>query len=308
MIRVAAMAERNAIVVLSVIAVWLIGGSATAQEDESANTSVRPDTATSICLMAEAAASANGLPFEFFARLIWQESRFRPDAVGPVTRSGAQARGIAQFMPRTASERGLLDPHDPVQALPKSAEFLRELLHEFGNLGLAAAAYNAGPRRVRDWLEGRGGLPSETQRYVETITGRPAEEWAKAGAGEPSDKPRSSPMTCATMTAMMREAPSLYLSRLTRQIEKSAASPWGVQVSAGFSRERTLASYSDIEKRHRESLGGLDPIIIATTLRSRGTHPFYQVRIGTDTRAGADRLCASLRKGGNACMVLRNRA
>jgi hypothetical protein len=310
MISVAAMAERNAVVVLSVIAAWLIGGSATAQEDESANTSVRPDTATSICLMAEAAASANGLPFEFFARLIWQESRFRPDAVGPVTRSGARARGIAQFMPRTASERGLLDPHDPVQALPKSAEFLRELLHEFGNLGLAAAAYNAGPRRVRDWLEGRGGLPSETQRYVETITGHPAEEWAKAGAGEPAaaDKPRSSPMTCATMTAMMREAPSLYLSQLTRQIEKSAASPWGVQVSAGFSRERALASYSDIEKRHRESLGGLDPIIIATTLRSRGTHPFYQVRIGADTRAGADRLCASLRKGGNACMVLRNRA
>ena len=110
------------------------------------------------------------------------------------------------------------------------------------------------------------------------------------------------------MTAMMREAPSLYLSRLTRQIEKSAASPWGVQVSAGFSRERALASYSNIEKRHRESLGGLDPIIIQTTLRSRGTHPFYQVRIGADTRAGADRLCASLRQGGNACMVLRNRA
>jgi hypothetical protein len=211
-------------------------------------------------------------------------------------------------MPRTASERGLLDPHDPVQALPKSAEFLRELLKEFGNLGLAAAAYNAGPRRVRDWLEGRGGLPSETQRYVEIITGHPAEEWAKAGEPTAADKPHSSPMTCATMTAMMREAPSLYLSQLTRQIEKSAASPWGVQVSAGFSRERALASFSDIEKRHRESLGGLDPIIIQTTLRSRGTHPFYQVRIGADTRAGADRLCASLRQGGNACMVLRNRA
>jgi len=308
MISVAAMPERNASFVLSVIAAWLIGASAAAQEDDSANTSLRSDTATSICLMAEAAATANGLPFEFFARLIWQESRFRPEAVGPVTRSGARARGIAQFMPRTASERGLLDPHDPVQALPKSAEFLRELLHEFGNLGLAAAAYNAGPRRVREWLEGRGSLPSETQRYVETITGRPVEEWTSAGEPAAADKPRSSPMTCATMTAMMREAPSLYLSRLTRQIEKSAASPWGVQVSAGFSRERALASFSDIEKRHRESLGGLDPIIIQTTLRSRGTHPFYQVRIGADTRAGADRLCADLRKGGNACMVLRNRA
>jgi len=300
------MVERNSIVVVGALLALLVTGNAAAQEEDSANTTARPETTTSICLMAEAAAKANGLPFEFFARLIWQESRFRPDAVGPMTRSGARARGIAQFMPRTASERGLLDPHDPVQALPKSAEFLRELRNEFGNLGLAAAAYNAGPRRVREWLEGRGSLPSETQRYVEIITGHPAEEWAKSGG--PSEKPRSSPMTCTTMTAMMREAPSLYLSRLTRQIEKSAASPWGVQVSAGFSRERALASYSDIEKRHRESLSGLDPIIIASTLRSRGTHPFYQVRIGADTRAGADRLCASLRKGGSACMVLRNRA
>jgi transglycosylase-like protein with SLT domain/sporulation related protein len=294
---------------LSALFATLFGASAAAQEGESANTAVRPDTATSICLMAQAAASANGLPFEFFARLIWQESRFRPDAVGPVTRSGERARGIAQFMPGTASERGLLDPHDPVQALPKSAEFLRELLNDFGNLGLAAAAYNAGPRRVRDWLEGRGALPAETQRYVEAITGRPAAEWAKAGTGKPpaADAPRSA-MTCDTMTAMLRDAPGLYLSRLTRQIEKSAASPWGVQVSAGFSRERALASYSDIGKRHRERLSGLDPIIIASTLRSRGTRPFYQVRIGADTRVGADRLCESLRKGGIACMVLRNRA
>jgi len=44
-------------------------------------------------------------------------------------------------MPATAAERGLLDPFDPVQALPKSAEYLKELRQDFGNLGLAAAAY-----------------------------------------------------------------------------------------------------------------------------------------------------------------------
>jgi len=151
-------------------------------------------------------------------------------------------------------------------------------------------------------------LSPSSDRFASAITGRPAAEWAKAEAGKLTEAGKPRTMTCDTMTAMMRETPSLYLSRLTRQIEKSAASPWGVQVSAGFSRERALASYSDIGKRHRESLGGLDPIIIATTLRSRGTHPFYQVRIGADTRASADRLCGNLRKGGVACMVLRNRA
>ena len=59
-------------------------------------------------------------------------------------------------MPGTANERGLLDPFNPVQALPKSAEFLSELRDQFGNLGLAAAAYNAGPRRVQEWLAGTG--------------------------------------------------------------------------------------------------------------------------------------------------------
>src|SRR5439155_287697 len=140
----------------------------------SAPAAKAPNTASenSLCLMIESAARANDLPVEFFARVIWQESRFRPDAVGPLTRSGARARGIAQFMPGTAAERRLLDPSDPVQALPKSAEFLNELRGQFGNLGLAAAAYNAGPRRVREWLAGTGSMPHETRGYVLAITGR----------------------------------------------------------------------------------------------------------------------------------------
>ena len=132
----------------------------------------------SICLMIESAAQDHGLPVEFFARVIWQESRFRANAVGPVTRSGKRAQGMAQFMPGTAAERGLLDPFDPVQALPKSAEFLKELWGQFGNLGLAAAAYNAGPRRIREWLDGTGYMPGETRNYVSAITGLTVEDWA----------------------------------------------------------------------------------------------------------------------------------
>ena len=56
---------------------------------------------------------------------------------------------------------------------------------QFGNLGLAAAAYNAGPKRVQDWLasKGKGRLPDETQGYVKTVTGSPAETWRVASAG-----------------------------------------------------------------------------------------------------------------------------
>ncbi|KOX56159.1 lytic transglycosylase domain-containing protein [Methylobacterium sp. 092160098-2] len=119
------------------------------------------------------AAAANDLPPDFFLRLLRQESGLNPYAVSPV---GAQ--GIAQFMPGTAAERGLRNPFDPVEAIPKSAELLREHRARFGNLGLAAAAYNAGPQRVRGWLDGRSGMPAETRDYVIRITGRPLEEWA----------------------------------------------------------------------------------------------------------------------------------
>ena len=157
---------------------------------------VATDAQKSICLLLESAARSNGLPVEFFARVIWQESRFRPNAVGPMTRSGKRALGIAQFMPGTAAERQLLNPFDPIQALPKSAEFLRDLRRQFGNLGLAAAAYNAGPRRVREWLAGTGPMPSETRNYVFAITGSTVEQWSKGGeraATPPTRNSRAAP-------------------------------------------------------------------------------------------------------------------
>jgi len=85
---------------------------------------------------------------------------------------------VSQFMPGTARMRGLTDPFEPSEAIAKSAGLLRDLNREFGNLGLAAAAYNAGPGRGRDWLGGRRALPGETQAYVRIVTGRSAEEWA----------------------------------------------------------------------------------------------------------------------------------
>src|SRR5690242_16108586 len=99
------------------------------------------DSKHALCLMLESAAKANDLPLPFLARVIWRESHFNPRAVGPLTRSGLRAQGIAQFMPYTAAEQGLTDPFDPVQALPQAATFLRQLRDQFGNLGLAAAAY-----------------------------------------------------------------------------------------------------------------------------------------------------------------------
>ena len=97
--------------------------------------------------------------------LVWQESRWRADAVSPVG-----ARGLAQLMPGTARELGV-NPDDPFANLEGGARYLREQLDRFdGDLEKALAAYNAGPGRVIR----AGGIPRirETQHYVAAILGR----------------------------------------------------------------------------------------------------------------------------------------
>lgn len=142
------------------------------------------------CRVLKEAAEASEIPVAFFARLIWQESGFRSTEV-----SHAGAQGVAQFMPETAAEVGLDNPFDPVKALPASARLLNKLREQFGNLGLAAAAYNAGAGRVQRWLARESGLPRETRDYVRIITGTAAESWTAEArtASMRLDLPREAP-------------------------------------------------------------------------------------------------------------------
>lgn len=171
----------------------------------------KPDPAETealgLCRLIEDAAGAHELPPEFFARLIWKESRFDARAVSP-----KGAHGVAQFMPATAKRRGLADPFDPAQAIPASAAFLAELRGQFGNLGLAAAAYNAGEDRVEAWLGGRRGLPGETLAYVHSITFRPARWFREPGREvepRPLGKDRGFLEACSGLPVMKTRA-ALY--------------------------------------------------------------------------------------------------
>jgi hypothetical protein len=128
-----------------------------------------------ICNVVDRAAAANRLQPGFLARLLWLESRFRADAT-----SVAGAIGIAQFMPLTAAHRGLADPRQPGPAVAEAARMLAELTSRFGNIGLAAAAYNAGAGRVAQWLRGANELAAETRNYVRIVTGRDVDTWAAA--------------------------------------------------------------------------------------------------------------------------------
>lgn len=248
------------------------------------------------CARIEAAAGGHDLPVAFLTRLIWRESRFRPHVV---SHKGAQ--GIAQFMPATAAERGLADPFDPAQAIPAAAALLADHRRQFGNLGLAAAAYNGGPQRVADWLAGTGGLPGETRQFVRLVTGRLAEDWkaedaASRRTADPLDSAR--PVTCLSVVATLgRPQPATPLPGPV------ATAPWGALVGGHFSRERALAIYAALQQRHDALLAGRGPMLVGTRNRSRGPATFYDIRVPAQTREEAQAICASLRAAGAGCMV-----
>jgi soluble lytic murein transglycosylase-like protein len=107
---------------------------------------------------------ATKVPPKLLMAVIHAESGGDPSAI---SRAGAQ--GLMQLMPATAAEYGVLDPFDPASNISGGARYLRDLLARYhGNLGLALAAYNAGPGTV----DAARGIPaiSETRSYVSRVT------------------------------------------------------------------------------------------------------------------------------------------
>lgn len=106
------------------------------------------------------------LPDSLLARVLYQESRFRPDIISGATRSSVGAQGIAQFMPATAADLGI-DPLDPFQAIPAAAKYLRQLFNQTGSWDRALAAYNWGVGNVQ--RKGIDAAPLETRNYVSQV-------------------------------------------------------------------------------------------------------------------------------------------
>ena len=254
-----------------------------------------PPTPDDICRALEQDAAENELPVEFFARVIWQESRFNARAV-----SNKGAQGIAQFMPATADYRGLVDPFDPIEALANSARYLRDLKARFGNLGLAAAAYNAGPGRVSAWLSNHRPLPGETRNYVAIITGWTADEWASANPPKTSETTIPQGVPC-TRLANLILAPKEQAQRMAAYVPR-----WGMQLTANWSESKAWATYRMIQKQYTALIGDREPIVIKSRGIGLGFAMRYNIRIADDDRAYLEKFCQKLIAAGGACVVLRN--
>jgi hypothetical protein len=216
-------------------------------------------TADDICRTVEQAAAENQLPVNFLVRVIWQESRFNPRAV-----SHKGAEGIAQFMRETAYFRGLGDPFEPISSIENAASYLDDLRKRFGNLGLAAAGYNAGPGRVREWLDGRGKLPKETRDYVAITTGWTADEWASPSPPNVAETAIPQGVPCASIARLL-------LATLPQEWHLAACvPPWDPQFIANWSKARAWAPDRTPQEQFATLIGDRVPIMLHKSLGNLG--------------------------------------
>lgn len=117
-------------------------------------------------------ANAYWIPPEVLYKLLYTESRFRPDIIEGRTKSPTGALGIAQFMPATAIEElgSVAAALDPQKAIPGAARYLAKLRASLGgDLTKAVAAYNWGIGNVK--RKGLAAAPKETVNYAFNILG-----------------------------------------------------------------------------------------------------------------------------------------
>jgi soluble lytic murein transglycosylase-like protein len=297
---------------LALVICLLAAASGAAQAEESAkgktSCAYTHDIAPELCINAgsynndlchamEVLAARHAVPPDYFARLIWRESLFRASAVSP---KGAE--GIAQFMPGTARLRGLDDSFNIIAALEASSRYLSELNVQFGNFGLAAAAYNAGEAGLRNFIA-NGRLPTETRDYVFAITGYPVETWKdnppeKAAPALDDSRPFLDACVRLADTRTMND-PVLIAS--------ADWAPWGVQLAAHYNPAVANRLFTRAILQLSEPLNAERALIVRQRGGNFGSRPRYAARIGRETRAEANTLCGDIRRAGVPCTVFRNR-
>lgn len=252
---------------------------------------------TDICAAIEAYARHWELPVGYFARLIWQESRFDHAALSP-----AGAQGIAQFMPATARLRGLDNPFDPAEAMARSAEYLRFLELKFGNLGLAAAAYNGGEGRIGRYVaNGGGALPAETRAYVMIITGHPVDQWLAGNVGSVDYTLDGAPdfqTACLDMAKAVR-TPDLTISPADWQ-------PWGVLIAQSASADQAQSRFVAAQNQFGSVLAREQLMLISVRNPNFGSRMRFSAMVGRQSQGEAQDLCKQLLAAGGNCIVQKN--
>lgn len=252
--------------------------------------------ASDVCKVIERSAADHRLDPNFLARLLWKESRFEPGAISP-----AGALGIAQFMPGTADLYDLDDPFNPALAIQKAGWYLRHLTDRFGNIGLAAIAYNGGENRASRFIAKQTTLPYETLDYVEAITGHDALHWRDNPPADTELKLALNPdlefrSACEKLTG----------DRDLREfIIQPRVFPWGVIVASHPSQSGAARQAAQLNRSLRPILGSKRVGYVRKRLSGR-SRAIYTAQVGYESRGDATDFCLRFKKLGGRCIVLKN--
>lgn len=250
-----------------------------------------------VCKLIERNASEQGLDPNFLARLLWKESRFEPSAVSP-----AGALGIAQFMPGTADLYRLDDPFNPAQAIHKAAWYLATLSDRFGNIGMAAVAYNGGENRAARFMQQQTTLPYETIDYVEAITGFGAHRWRDNPPGDDElklalDKDLDFRPACEKMAG----------DRSLREFEtQPRVFPWGVIVASHPSRSGAAQQVARLNRTLRPILDRGAQVGYVRKRMNGMPRAVYTAQVGYESKSAAATFCNRFKRIGGRCIVLKN--
>jgi soluble lytic murein transglycosylase-like protein len=240
--------------------------------------------------IAEQAAAENGIAPPLLLALLGQESGGRADAVSP-----AGAIGPAQIMPATARDPGFgMAPlpadalTDPARAIPWAAQYLARIRDSFGgDIARALAAYNAGPRRVREAEAAGRALPQETRDYLAALL--PAAGAALSG-GLPADEVR--PIVARLRAELARDEARTREQRTTARAEAQRLIDENMQ-AIGVSGAPVHRLDLDLLTR-----AGLDPVeVTQRETVARGRYSAAEMARGASDPAELQRIAEAFRPG-----------
>src|SRR5262249_4792148 len=137
--------------------------------------------------------------------------------------------------------------------------YLRELRTTFrGNLGLAAAAYNAGPAQVDAWLAGRRSLPVETVAYVRIVTGYSAEAWTSRAPPQLNVANTPASARCIELAKLAAHSAPRPLALTS----SPAWGPWSIQLAGNWSEGGVHAAYEQLRRKYSPVLGNQLPLVL----------------------------------------------
>lgn len=191
-------------------------------------------------------AATAGIPKGLIEAMIMQESRGNKDAVGPVTKSGERARGLAQFMPATAKQYNV-NTSSEESSINGMIKYMSVLIKQFGgDIDKAVMAYNAGPKNVQT---GKAYGFKETKNYLSNVKSYTAGINGFSGSSKEFDSILKDAEKALEDQAKLRKSLELEVANEVTKIRENLKDKLIELDKAGFSPERTKELRDEFETR-----------------------------------------------------------